>query len=159
MCSRIQKDNNQETGTFRYAYSINHKLQIQYAHCILYKSTLDLHTAYYKSRFQIWKDCVLCNSEEADIGCAVGGVTSSHVCDLGVIFRGGEGGGCGGSPLSGVVETVLPSLEGRGVVAMTAENHGSAEETKGGAHPSGVERPAERHQAFVVVGTNGKPDG
>lgn len=64
----------------------------------------------------------------------------------------------GRAPLPGVVEAVLPA-RGPGHRAVEAQDHGAADETETGADPAGVQGEAERHQALVVMGADGEPDG
>ena len=61
--------------------------------------------------------------------------------------------------LFGVVETVV-FLEGAGLdggIGGAAGENGPAEQAEGGAEPSSVEGDAKRHEAFLLVGADGKP--
>lgn len=64
----------------------------------------------------------------------------------------------GRAPLSGVVEAVFPA-RCPGVATVATEDHEAAQETEGGAYPTGVQREAEGHEAFVLVSANGEPNG
>lgn len=76
---------------------------------------------------------------------------------LGVVGAGG--GGCVPASLFGVVKTfVVPEGATRGVRGAAGEE-AAAQQGEDGADPAGVEGEAERHQAFLLVGPDGEPDG
>lgn len=81
----------------------------------------------------------------------------SDVGALGVVV--GGGGGRVPPALFGVVEP-LSVLDGAGLgVQGAAGEHGAAQQGEDGAAPAGVQGEAERHEAFLLVGPDGEPDG
>lgn len=61
--------------------------------------------------------------------------------------------------LFGVVEAIVVLVRGRGGFRGAAGEHGAAHQGEDGAHPSGVEGEAERHEALLLVGADGEPHG
>lgn len=93
------------------------------------------------------------------LGRSVHGVPIVHsdVGALGVIS--GGGGGRVPASLFGVVKTFVV-LEGAcGGVRGAAGEEGAAQQAEDGACPAGIEGEAERHEAFLPVSPDGKPDG
>lgn len=91
-----------------------------------------------------------------------GGVgPASDVGALGVI--GGGGHRRVGPSLFGVVEAVVAVVGGRGGggggVRGAAGQDGAGQQGEDGAHPAHVEGEAEGHDALLVVGADGEPDG
>lgn len=66
--------------------------------------------------------------------------------------------GPGPARLSGEVEAVL-SHGASGAQKMAEQDGNAPQETESGAHPSGVEGEAERHQTPVLVSPDREPDG
>lgn len=92
------------------------------------------------------------------------GYSSAHVCSrsldvgaLGVI----GGGGCWRvpTPLCGVVVSIVV-LVGAGLWGLwgAAGENAPAQQAEDAAKPSSVEGEAERHEAVLLVGADGKPD-
>lgn len=90
-----------------------------------------------------------------------GGVgPASDVGALGVI--GGGGRRRVGPSLFGVVEAVVVVVGGGGGgggVRGAAGQDGAGQQGEDGAHPAHVEGEAEGHDALLVVGADGEPDG
>lgn len=61
--------------------------------------------------------------------------------------------------LFGVVEAIVVAVRGRGGFQGAAGEHGAAHQGEDGAHPSGVQGEAERHEALLLVGADGEPHG
>lgn len=61
--------------------------------------------------------------------------------------------------LFGVVEAIVVLVWGRGGFRGAAGEHGAAHQGEDGAHPSGVQGEAERHEALLLVGADGEPHG
>lgn len=88
--------------------------------------------------------------------------TGSPTLDVGT-FGMMVGGGCWqvATSVFGVVIVVVvlvAAWRGGGGVRRAHEHH-STQQAENGAHPSGVEGEAERHEAELLVGTNREPDG
>lgn len=81
----------------------------------------------------------------------------SDVGALGVIGRGHRRWVAPG--LFGVVEATVVAVRGRGGFRGAAGEHGAAHQGEDGAHPSGVQGEAERHEALLLVGADGEPHG
>lgn len=81
----------------------------------------------------------------------------SDVGALGVVS--GGGGRRVPASLFGVVKAFVV-LEGAcGRVRGAAGEEGAAQQGEDAAYPAGIEGEAERHEAFLLVGADGEPDG
>lgn len=84
-------------------------------------------------------------------------LSASDVGALGMIGRGG--GRYGGASLFGVVEAAVVLVRAWvGWVGGAARVDTAPQEKEDGAHPAAVQREAKRHEALLVVRSDGKPD-
>lgn len=89
------------------------------------------------------------------------GIQTCPVSDVGAFgMVGGGGGGRVGPSLFGVVEAVVV-LVGAGGVGLrgAAGDERSSQQAEDGAHPASVEGEPEGHEAVLMMGPDGKPNG
>lgn len=63
------------------------------------------------------------------------------------------------TPPPGVVEAGVPGRPAGGQVGVAEQDHEAPQEAESRAHPASVQREAEGHQAFVLMGAHWEPDG